>query len=103
LEDGRWHRWEEVAAAISRVMQRKPLAVRLPVVAARAVARLGGWWGSVTGRPVLLNPDRMRELLHPDWVCTGRRIREELGFVPRYDLEVGLRQTYDWYIAHRWL
>jgi nucleoside-diphosphate-sugar epimerase len=103
LEDGAPHTWDEVVAAISRVMDRNPRTIRLPEGLAWAVARLGGWWGTVSGRPPVLNPERMREFLHPYWVCCGRRIRDELGFVPQFDLAAGLRQTRDWYVNHGWL
>lgn len=103
LEDGARHTWDEVAATMSRVMDRKPLTIRLPEGLAWAVARLGGWWGTVSGRPPVLNPERMREFLHPYWVCCGRRIRDELGFVPQFDLAAGLRQTRDWYLNRGWL
>ena len=103
LEDGARHTWDEVTATMSRVMDRNPLTIRLPAGLAWTVARLGGWWGMVSGRPPVLNPDRMREFLHPHWVCCGRRIRDELGFAPQFDLAAGLRQTRDWYTNHGWL
>jgi len=103
LEDGTTHTWDEVVATMSRVMNRNPWTIRLPEGLAWAVARLGGWWGTVSGRPPVLNPERMREFLHPYWVCCGRRIRDELGFVPQFDLAAGLRQTCDWYFNHGWI
>ena len=103
LEDGARHTWDEVAATMSRVMDRNPLTIRLPVGLAWAVAQLGGWWGAVSGRPPVLNPDRMQEFLCPYWVCQGRRIRDELGFVPQFDLTAGFRQTRDWYVNRGWL
>jgi nucleoside-diphosphate-sugar epimerase len=103
LEDGARHTWDEVAATMSRVMDRNPLTIRLPEGLAWAMAQLGGWWGTVSGRPPVLNPERMREFLHPCWVCCGRRIRDELGFVPQFDLAAGLRQTRDWYLNRGWI
>ncbi len=103
LDDGAGHTWDEVVATMSRVMDRNPLTIRLPEVLARAAAQLGGWWGAVSGRPPVLNPDRMQEFLCPHWVCDGRRIRDELGFVAQFDLTAGLRQTRAWYVSHGWL
>jgi nucleoside-diphosphate-sugar epimerase len=103
LEDGARHTWEEVAATMSRVMDRNPLTIRLPEGLARVAARLGGWWGVMSGRPPVLNPERMQEFLQPHWVCQGRRIRDELGFVPQFDLAAGFRQTRDWYVRRGWL
>jgi len=103
LEDGAAHTWDEVVATMSRVMGRNPWTIRLPAGLVRAYARLGGWWGAVSGRPPVLNPDRMQEFLYPHWVCSGRRIRDELGFVPQFDLAGGLHQTRDWYLNHGWI
>lgn len=103
LEDGSSHTWDEVATTMSRVMDRKPITIRLPEGLVRAVAQLGGWWGAVSRRPPVVNPDRMQEFLHPHWVCRGRRIRDDLGFAPQFDLTAGFRQTHDWYVSHGWL
>jgi len=103
VEDGAGHAWDEVLAAISAALGRNPRTLRLPVSLATAVARLGGWWGRWSGRPPVLNLDRMQEFLHPHWVCSARRLREELGFAPHFTLAAGLRQTCDWYREHDWL
>jgi len=103
LEDGATHTWDEVMATMSRVMNRNPWTIRLPERLAWAFARFGGWWGAVSGRPPVLNSERMREFLHPYWVCCGRRIRDELGFIPQFDLAAGLRQTHDWYLNRGWI
>ncbi len=103
VEDGAAHPWSEVVDGISRAVGRRPRTIRLPVVLARTMGRLGGWWGRLTGRPPVLNPERLREFLHPHWVCSGRRIRDELGFAPAYDLAAGLRATGDWYRARGWI
>ncbi len=103
LEDGAPHPWDDVVAAISRAVDRTPRAIRVPEWLVRVLGRFGGWWGSLTGRPPVLNPERLREFLPPCWVCSGRRIRDELGFAPRFDLDAGLRQTGSWYREHGWI
>ncbi len=35
------------------------------------------------------------------YALAGRRIRAELGWVPRHDFTEGLRDTVDWYLGHR--
>jgi nucleoside-diphosphate-sugar epimerase len=57
----------------------------------------------VTGRPFLLNSDKIKEALQAGWVCRPDRIREELGFVPRMKIEEGFRSTYQWYRDNRWI
>jgi nucleoside-diphosphate-sugar epimerase len=43
------------------------------------------------------------EFMLQNWAYLGERARNELGFVPRVDLETGLQRTVDWYRSEGWL
>lgn len=51
------------------------------------------------GRPAIFNLDKMREASAGSWVCSGERIRNELGFRVARPLGERLRQTADWYAS----
>jgi nucleoside-diphosphate-sugar epimerase len=52
-----------------------------------------------TGRPDLLRPGAVphREGEPAELVADVRRLRDEIGFQPRYDLESGIKDTVDWW------
>jgi nucleoside-diphosphate-sugar epimerase len=56
-----------------------------------------------TGRPNILNRQKLSELLAPGWVCSTDRIRRDLGFVAPTSLREGVRRTIEWYRRERWL
>jgi dihydroflavonol-4-reductase len=89
---------EELSAVIAKVMNRKPL---VPVTLPEAVLTPIGLWAKVeariTGRPPLLNDQRVLDFRELYWLCSGEKAKRELGFVPQYDLETAVRETVDWY------
>jgi nucleoside-diphosphate-sugar epimerase len=54
-----------------------------------------------TARP--FNPDKIRELLQPDWLCDGEPLRRDLRITAAIDWKEGIRQTCRWYVDARWL
>jgi dihydroflavonol-4-reductase len=103
LEDGQPHAWRDVTAAIGKAMHASTVRVRVPVLVARMAAAAIGLAGRCTGRPALLDCDRLKDFLEPSWTCSEARIRAELGFVARVTLEQGVGETARWYREHRWL
>lgn len=103
VEDGAPHTWGDVAAAIGRSMGKTARPLRLRPAAMRVAAGMLGLAAACTGKPALLSPDKLRELLQPAWTCSSAKIRAELGFVPEYSLERGMDETCRWYREQRWL
>jgi nucleoside-diphosphate-sugar epimerase len=103
VDDGCIQTWTSMANAIEREMGKSSRRVHLPVLAARIVGAVGDLFSRLTGRPVLLNSQKVREFLQPAWTCSSRRIRDELAFRPQYSLEQGIRETLAWYREQKWL
>jgi nucleoside-diphosphate-sugar epimerase len=102
LSDGRVYTRDDVARILRSAVGR---GVPFPVPAAvmRATGLFCDLAGSLTGRPPLLNSDRVREAIQPGWVCSGRKIEEDLDFSPAVMMEDGFRSTYEWYRENGWL
>jgi nucleoside-diphosphate-sugar epimerase len=65
-----------------------------------SVAEVAGTVARILGREELLRVDPPGETASTV-VASVYRLRDEVGFVPRYDLESGLRQTVDWLLSER--
>ncbi len=103
VEDGQIHTWRSVAREISSAMGKRAAAVVVPVQLIRGMAVMAEAASRFTGRPPLLGRQKILELTQPSWTCTGRRLREQLGFQPQYPLPKGVKETYRWYRENRWL
>jgi nucleoside-diphosphate-sugar epimerase len=103
VEDGAVQTWTGMAAAIGKAMARNPRPLRIPVAAVRGLGALGDLYIKVTGKTAITSSQKIREFLQPAWTCSSQRIRDDLGFRPRYSLDEGIRETLAWYEEKHWL
>jgi nucleoside-diphosphate-sugar epimerase len=57
----------------------------------------------LTGKPPLLNEQRIGDMRQRFWLCSGEKAQRELGFRPEYDLDAGVQETANWYLENGWL
>jgi nucleoside-diphosphate-sugar epimerase len=100
---GGTYAWEEIVHGIGIAVGRRPRIIVLPrplVVATswgnRLVARL------IHAKP-LLTPERVQDMIQPDWSCDDARARRELGYESSIPLDEGLAETAAWYRQAGWL
>lgn len=107
LHDGRpdgygWADFAEAAASL----QGRPVELRhLPQLALAGIARVAPLWPYLTGRPLKpkLNPGKVRELYHPDWVCRNDLLDQCFDWRPEIGFAQGLARTVEWYRQRGWL
>ena len=61
------------------------------------------YFNKLTGCTSAINRDKYHIMSQRNWVCDTTSTREELGFIPQYSLEEGVRETVAWYRANKWL
>lgn len=103
ITDGSPHTWAEVVDRIGIAVGRRPHVIPLPRRVASLAATLQRRWGAISARKPLLTPDRITEMTQADWSCDDSRARLELGYAPLIPLDVGLRETAEWYRSQGWL
>ncbi|MDZ7344951.1 MAG: NAD-dependent epimerase/dehydratase family protein [candidate division KSB1 bacterium] len=98
------HELSELGRIIAaRVMQKKTIEITVPERVAPVVAAVAELGAQITGKPALLNFDKVKEMREHYWVCSGEKAKQQLGFTPALSVEEGLRQTYWWYRDNGWL
>jgi len=97
------HAWSEVIVALEAALGRRLRRVRVPTLLVRAAGWLGALRWAVTGKPQLITPRKVRDLLQPRWTCSWAKAERELGYRPSVSLERGMRETAEWYVEHGWL
>jgi len=85
--------WEDIIAAIARMNGRKIYRLRVPLSLVRLAATLNLATARTSGRAPMLNPGKVRELIHPDWVGDNWALTRDTGWNPRISLDEGLKQT----------
>lgn len=100
---GHEHTYTELSEAIARAMGRRPLWITLPQAVLTPIALWSKVQARVTGKPALLNDQRVKDMRQPYWLCSGEKARRELGFEARYDLDTAVKETAQWYVENGWL
>lgn len=77
---------------------RRVLDVEIPMPLVRFGALFGDAAARLTGKAGLLTTEKVRLGEAPYWICSNARARAELGFVPATPLDVGVAETYRWYL-----
>ncbi len=97
------HPFAELMSIIGRIVARRPVSIRFPRPLLFAVAGVVEAISLIGPKPAVLSIDKARDMSQDHWVCSSRRIEEELGVRATTPLEQGLRDTYAWYLRYGWL
>jgi nucleoside-diphosphate-sugar epimerase len=95
--------YTEVGRILARVMDKWTLRVTVPLVALEPIVLWAKVQERLTGKPALLNEQRVLNMRQPYLICSGEKARRELGFDPRYDLKTAIEETATWYRKSDWL
>ncbi len=102
LDDGRFHRWEELGAAISSALSKNPRAIRVPPSLVKLIGSGGDLFGKMTGQIPVINRDKAFDILQPFWICNSTKARN-LGYHSSVSIEEGMKETARWYLEHKWI
>jgi len=98
LSENTFHSNEEVMIVISSALNTKARRLRIP----KFVIPFCSFIGEKTNAEII-NKDKMKEFSHLNWTCDARKVKEEIGFLPRVVIRDGMKWTADWYRIHKWL
>ncbi|MFP4207532.1 MAG: NAD-dependent epimerase/dehydratase family protein [Wenzhouxiangella sp.] len=98
LDDGRQdgYAWKDLADLAARRRDRQIRTLKLSRRLLALIATVNQLAGRATGRVPLLNPGKVRELTHPDWVCGNNVAQIIPDWRPEQQLERALGQLPGW-------
>jgi dihydroflavonol-4-reductase len=99
----RAHSYGEFSDAVARALNKRPLRIVLPEAVLTPIALWSKVQGRVTGKPALLNDQRVKDMRQQYWLCSGEKAERVLDYVPQYDLDTAVKETADWYLENGWL
>lgn len=77
--------------------------LRAPLWLLRIVTLVGEGIGRLTGNVSALNNDKYNILRQRNWRCDISPAEDELGYNPKYNLDMGVRLTIKWYKDNGWI
>jgi len=92
--------YDEIAAAASLV---PAMNIQVPMAAVAAAGYAGDVVSALTGWHTLANRHKTRLARPRWWLCDPSRAHNELGWNSSIPLQRGVRDTYLWYLAARWM
>ncbi len=95
--------WAELGRMIAQAVQRKPIVIRCPLLAARVAALGAEVVARVRRKPMVFCLDKIREAAAGSWCCSPAKAQRDLGWQPAADLQTRLSETAAWYRAEKWL
>jgi dihydroflavonol-4-reductase len=79
------------------------LTLPLPRPIFWAAGSIGEVVGRMRRRPSIINFDKIREATARGWVCSDKKIRQQLRYTPRATLEERFAETVKWYREQGWI
>lgn len=103
VTDGKEYSRYHIAEVVSDVLKRKMWRFHVPYGVVKLAADVAGFLFKRSTKTPVIYPERLHELTAENWVCDISKLRDVLGYVPRYDLKEGLKETLTWYKENKWL
>ncbi|MGC9513088.1 MAG: NAD-dependent epimerase/dehydratase family protein [Fidelibacterota bacterium] len=97
------HPLNDLLTQLETMMERRAIPVPITRFMMGSTAYVLGLAGTLRGKAPLVNMSKYRELKQVAWCCKSEKILSFLEYRIKYPLEIGLRDTYNWYRHHQWL
>lgn len=95
--------WSAVSESFERLTARKIVQLPTPEFVSRLIGNFGDVSMRITGKPALLNSEKVREILADGWVCDSSKIARNWNFHCQDSLDEVVRMTFEFYRAHHWI
>jgi len=89
--------WAEIIQALTLAVGHRIRSLRLPRPLLVPVAAANALYCRVRGQADVFVPAKLGELYHPDWVAADSGLPASCQWKPRFALDEGFRDTYQWY------
>ncbi|WP_432712142.1 NAD-dependent epimerase/dehydratase family protein [Pedobacter sp.] len=103
VSDGQVYDRYALAQYTKALLQKKTFKFHLPVASVDALASLMDFLYAKSKETPALNKEKMAELTAVNWACNIENIQKDLGYMPKYNLAQGLKETLSWYKSNHWL
>jgi nucleoside-diphosphate-sugar epimerase len=103
LSDGIIYSNNDIISEIASVLKVKAFKIKLPKAFLLTISFFSDRISKIICKSTMINRDKIKELLHDNWICDISKAKKELSFQPRIGIKKGIQWTADWYKIHKWL
>lgn len=79
------------------------LHIKAPLWLLRVISAVAEGISKLTRQPSTLNGDKYCIMSQRNWQCDISPLKKDLGFVPEWPLERGVKECMEWYRVNKWL
>jgi len=99
LDDGSQNGYshKEFYNTAAKILTLKPLHITLPKFILKTLGHVNDLLASIFNYTPMISAMKVNEMCHPDWVCQNNVLGQITGWMPKYNLDRGLKETLDWY------
>jgi nucleoside-diphosphate-sugar epimerase len=102
--DGRPVTWQQFQSKLIELSGKKKVReIDLPGFLVPLAALGGELLTTFDKKPRVMNRQKAIMGKQKAWICTHDAARRDFGYAPAFDLEAGIRQTFEWYRREGWL
>lgn len=83
--------WSKIGEAVNNG---KIVRIRLPAIVLKGAAKLNLLLSNLLGYAPMLTPGKVRELVHPQWLCDNKAFTQATGWKPQLDLKQGAQRLF---------
>lgn len=95
--------WREVSDLTADILMKKGVTIRLPHSLVRTVAGVSEVFSIFSKTPSVLNWEKGRDMVQEQWTCSVEKAKREIGYSQQVPLDLGVRDTIDWYKKQGWM
>ncbi len=103
ISDGNNYSRYQFADIAKRILRKNSIRIHIPMPLIKVLAyfleAVNGW----VNKPALINREKLHELAAKNWACDISKARNELNFLPKFNLENGLKDSIQWYRDYKLL
>ncbi len=103
VSDGQIYSRYALGNLTKMLLNKKTFKFHLPISAVDGLATFMDFLYAKSKTTPALNKEKMAELTAINWACSIQNLKRDLGFIPTYNLEKGLKTTLNWYKSNQWL
>ena len=103
IADPHPYSWDEFGEASGEALGNVLKRVDLPLSLIAIGGLIGSFLGRLTGKPMLLNRYRVKDMRESCWVADVQKAEQMLSFTPHFSLKQAVQETMDWYLEKKWL
>lgn len=103
VTDGQVYGRYDYGVIIKKILNKKAFRVHIPIGLLKIILIGVEQINKSLNKVSPVNREKLNELAAENWSCDISKAKSNLGYLPVYDLELGLKDSIDWYIENKWL